>query len=196
MALRKNHLGMTLLEVLVAMTLMVVISAIAYAALNGLIEAKIHTDKVADDSRLEMLFSRQLSDDIHAIIPRTVKNEFGATLPAVVGRFTSLSFTRNGNNNPFLQQKSDLQRVKWYVQDAQLFRESIDYVDAASLPQWKKRQYLQDVADFNISYVASNGVESRNWPLTKNSTMPLRFILITIMFDNRNSLQYKLRAGR
>jgi len=195
MALRNNHKGMTLLEVLIAMTLMVVISGIAYAALNGLINAKIHTDKVADKYRLEVLFSRQLTKDIHSIIARKVKNEFGAQVPAVIGNYSSVTFTRNGHNNPFLQQRSDLQRIRWFIQDNNLYRESFDYVDMGSLPQWKKRKYLSDIDEMSLTYIASTGSESRNWPINKNSILPLKFILITISFKNKTILKYHLRAG-
>ncbi|HFC30730.1 MAG TPA: prepilin-type N-terminal cleavage/methylation domain-containing protein [Oceanospirillales bacterium] len=195
MALKKWHKGMTLLEVLIAMTLMVVVSGIAYAALNGLINAKIHTDEVADNYRLQVLFSRQLSKDIHAIIPRTVKNEFGKQVPAILGSYSNISFSRNGQSNPFLKKRSDLQRIRWFIQDNKIYRESIDYLDVGSLPKWQKRTYLDNIDELSFTYIASTGIESRNWPINNGVTIGLRFIRVFVKFKDKTRLQFNLRVG-
>ena len=195
MALKKQLKGMTLLEVLIAMTLMVVVSGIAYAALNGLINAKIQTDEVADNYRLQVLFSRQLSKDIHAIIPRAVKNEFGTQTPAIIGSYTSISFSRNGHSNPFLKHRSDLQRIRWFFQDNKIYRESIDYLDVGNVPKWQKRTYLDNIDELSFTYIASTGIEFRKWPINKDVTIGLKFIQVLVKFKDETRLQFNLRAG-
>lgn len=190
--------GMTLLEVLVAMTLMVIISAISYASLNGLIDAKIHTDNVAKQLRQEILTSQQLSKDIHALIYRKVKNEFGATVPAVIGSYSNLKFSRNGHVNPLNIFRSDLQRVHWFVKDHQLFRSTLDSLDIGSFSQWKTRKYLDKVSEFSMNFTNSRGQESRVWPRSDASEgieSPLRFIQFNLEFDNGTTLKYFLKAG-
>ncbi|MBL4772669.1 MAG: prepilin-type N-terminal cleavage/methylation domain-containing protein [Alcanivoracaceae bacterium] len=184
--------GMTLLEVLVAMTLMVIISAISYASLNGLIDAKIHTDKVAKDIRQEMLTSLQLNKDIHALIKRKAKNEFGEEKPAIIGRYSFIEFTRNGHNNPLNQHRSDLQRIQWFIRDGQLYRRSLNFVDSGSFPQWQERKYMDNIAELNISYINSAGLESRVWPI-ENNRSTLKFIQFNLVLENKSALKYQLR---
>ena len=190
--LQNRQLGMTLLEVLVAMTLMVIISAIAYASLNGLINAKIHTDEVAKDIRQELLTSQQLNKDIHAMINREAKNEFGEVRPAVSGRYSFIEFSRNGHVNPLNQHRSDLQRVQWLVRDNQLFRRSNNLLDIGSFPQWRMRKYMDNVVELNISYTNIAGQESRVWPI-ENNRSPLKFIQFNLVLENNSSLKYQFR---
>lgn len=185
---------MTLLEVLVALTLMVIISAISYASLNGLIDAKIQTDKVAQSIRQELMTSQQLNKDIHAMIKRKIRNEFGEYLTAIIGSYSSIEFSRNGHNNPLNIHRSDLQRVKWFIQDKQLFRRSIDTLDVGSFPQWQQRKYLDNVREFNINYISAAGQESHNWPL-ENQLTQLKFIQFNIEFDNDTSIKFLLKPG-
>ena len=185
---------MTLLEVLVAMTLMVIISAISYASLNGLIDAKIQTDKVAENIRQELMTSQQLNKDIHAMIKRRIRNEFGEYITAIIGGYSSIEFSRNGHSNPLNIHRSDLQRVQWYIQDKQLFRRSIDILDVGSFPQWQQRKYMDNIREFNINYISATGQESRNWPL-ENQQILLKFIQFNIEMDNDTSIKFLLKPG-
>ncbi|MCF6288808.1 MAG: type II secretion system minor pseudopilin GspJ [Proteobacteria bacterium] len=181
--------GMTLLEVLIAMTLMVIISAISYASLNALIDAKIHTDKVADNLRLELLVSQQLNKDVAALIERTIKGQYGDIKPAVIGNFSSIEFSRNGHANPLKHNRANLQRVKWYVRDNKLYRSTIDYLDAGSFPKWQVREYLENISELNINFINTVGVESRQWPIA-NSVLPLKAIQFTLVYRDNTSLKF------
>ncbi len=180
---------MTLLEVLVALTLMVIISAISFASLNGLIDAKQHTDEVAKNLRKELLVSQQLTNDIDSIIKRSVKDQFGLSKPDIIGDFSSVEFSRNGHGNPLKQFRAELQRVHWYVRDEKLYRRTTDFIDAGSFPKWQVRQYLDNVSELNMNFINSVGQESRTWPID-NSSFPLQSIEFKIEFNNQTSLKY------
>ncbi|HHL30988.1 MAG TPA: type II secretion system protein GspJ [Oceanospirillales bacterium] len=188
----KQQTAMTLLEVLVAMTLMVVISAIAFASLNGLIDAKIHTDEIANNIRQQLLLSQQLNQDIHGLIKRKARDEFGQTKAAIIGAYSILEFTRNGHANPLNQPRSDLQRVQWLLRDNQLLRRSYDYIDVGSNFQWRERPYIQDVQELNINYINVAGLESRRWPLENNRSR-LKFIQFNVVLLDGTSINYQLR---
>jgi general secretion pathway protein J len=184
--------GMTLLELLVAMTLMVIISAIAYASLNGLIDAKIHTDEVANKLRQELLTSQQLTKDFNAMIKRKTKDAFGETKASIIGNYSSIEFTRNGHGNPLNQMYSDLQRVQWFIQDKQLIRGSQNFIDEGSFSDWQYRSYLDDIDELNISYINRLGVESRRWPV-ENANSPLKLLQFTIAYLDGVTLKYEMR---
>lgn len=183
---------MTLLEVLVAMTLMVIISAIAYASLNGLIDAKIHTDDVAYELRQELLTSQQLSKDFNAMIKRTTKNSFGLVKSSIIGQYGLIEFTRNGHSNPLNQHYSDLQRIQWFIKDKQLIRGSLNLIDEGSLSDWQFRTYLEDVDELDFNFINQSGIESRRWPV-ENANTGLKEIQITVVYNNGTSLKYAMR---
>jgi general secretion pathway protein J len=184
--------GMTLLELVVAMTLMVIISAIAYASLNGLIDAKIHTDEVADKLRQELLASQQITKDFNGMIKRSTKDAFGETKQSVIGNYSSIEFTRNGHANPLNQFYSDLQRVQWFIKDKQLMRASKNMIDEGSFSEWQYRSYLDDIDELNINYINKVGIESRRWP-TENPNSQLNIIELSIVFVDGVTLKYLLR---
>lgn len=193
MALKQHtQQGMTLLEVLIAMTLMVVISAIAFASLNGLIDAKNHTDVVAKNLRQELLTSQQLNKDFHAMIDRKAKDSFGSLKPAIMGRYSSIEFSKNGNSNPLNQHRSELQRVQWFIKDHQLVRGTIDQIDPGTSNQWNLRAYMTNVEELNINYINKVGLQSRSWPIANNIT-PLHYIQFDITLSDGTRLKYELR---
>jgi general secretion pathway protein J len=183
---------MTLLELLVAMTLMVIISAIAYASLNGLIDAKVHTDEVANKLRQELLTSQQLTKDFNGMIERSTKDAFGSTKLSIIGNYSSIEFTRNGHANPLNQFYSDLQRVQWFIQDKQLMRASKNMIDEGSFSEWQYRSYLEDIDELNINYINKVGVESRRWP-PENLNSQLKAIEFSIAFIDGVTLKYSMR---
>ena len=193
MALKLNtQHGMTLLEVLIAMTLMVVISAIAFASLNGLIDAKNHTDIVAKNLRQELLTSQQLNNDFSAMIDRTAKDSFGANKQAIIGRYSSIEFSKNGNSNPLNQHRSELQRVQWFIRDHELVRGTIDQIDPGTSNRWRFRTYLSQVEELNINYINRSGLQSRSWPIANNID-PLSYIQFNITLSDGTRLKYELR---
>ncbi len=182
---------MTLLEVLVAMTLMVVVSAISFASLNGLINAKQQSDVVADKIRQEQLTSLQLHKDALGYINRSVKDEFGNLKPALLGRYSDIEFSRNGYVTGLNNQQSELQRVHWYLQDHALYRNHISTMDLGNFAHWHKRKYLDEVKEFNITYKNIAGIESRQWPVA-NSLVPIKTIHILIVMDDGTKLRYEM----
>ena len=184
--------GMTLLEVLVAMTLMVIISAIAYASLNGLIDAKIQTDNVAKELRQELLTSQQLTKDFKSMIKRKTKNSMGVIKSDIIGQYGSIEFTRNGHSNPLSQHYSDLQRVQWFIKDKQLIRGSLNLIDEGGISQWQYRTYLSDIDELSFNFINQAGIDSRRWPL-ENTNNVLKEIQVTIQFNKDVSLLYSIR---
>ena len=183
--------GMTLLELLVAMTLMVIISAISYASLNGLIDAKIHTDAVAKNLRSELLTSQQINKDFHSFINRKGRDQQGNPTESITGSYSSIQFNRNGHANPLNQNRSELQTIQWFVRDNILYRRSLDMLDMGSFPKWQERKYLDNVETLNIYYFNSIGQESRTWPINNNPNS-IREIQFNIIMQDETVFKYWL----
>lgn len=182
---------MTLLEVLVAMTLMVVVSAISFASLNGLINAKHISDAVADNLRMEQLISLQLHKDFSGYIKRTIKDEFGNIKPALLGNYSDVEFSRNGHVNGLNKHQSDLQRVHWYLQNHTLYRKHINTMDLGNFAHWQTRKYLSEVKELAITYINISGIQSRQWPIA-NSLVPLKSLKLLIVMENGTKFRYEI----
>ena len=187
--MKRQQSGMTLLEVLIAVSLMVIISAISYTGLNGLIETKSHTDSVAKNIRKEVMVSQFLNKDFHSLINRKVKDEFGQQSPSVIGTYSSVVFSRNGNSNPFAQKRSQLQRVQWFLRDGTLYRSSRNMLDAASSNQWQQHALMENVREFSINYQNSVGITSSKWPIN-NSELPLKSVQIHLELENDTNFNF------
>jgi type II secretion system protein J len=185
---------MTLLEVLVATSLMVIISVISYTGLNGLIDAKAHTDAVADRLNREVLTSRQLHKDIKSIIQREIKLVSGETRSALLGSYYSFEFSSNGHSNPLKQNRSELQRVRWMYANGELIRGSLEYLETGSQPRWKERVYLTDLTDFSLTYLNNAGQKLRKWPENSINALP-KVIQINIVFKDTTSLHLHLNLN-
>lgn len=140
MTVRRSGAGFTLIEVLIALAISAFVAAVAYSSLASAMQAVESTRAAAQRTyelnRAWMIISR----DLRQFVPRPVRDEFGQVEPAMAGgaaaRF-ALSFTRSSWHNPNGQERSNLQRVNYRVEDGALWRDSYPVLDRApeSLPQ-------------------------------------------------------------
>ena len=175
--------GMTLLEMLVAITLMVVISTISYTSLNSLIDGKQQTDKASKEIQAEIMTSRQLNTDFESMIDRSIKSFRGEFINAMIGNSKSFSFVRNGYINPLSQFRSELQRVQWSYQNGKIIRQQTVQLETQQPPQWQQRIYLDNVRDIQIEYVSRAGLRFRNWPQNQFEALP-KYVILKIELIN------------
>lgn len=113
--------GFTLLEVLIAVAITALIGVGATQLLANIIDSRrateIRSEQLASLQRFDMTLSR----DIEQFIPRTIRDEFGETQPALVlnGARFMLEFTRAGwRNIPMATSpRTELQRVAYKLED-------------------------------------------------------------------------------
>jgi len=124
--MRRHQLAFTLIEVLVALAIFGVMSALAYAALgSSLSNAELLTERM---DRLQAIQRsvRYLSSDLLQTAPRPVRLELGETLgPALQTSLVSqyaLELTHGGWGNPAGLPRSTLQRTAYRLEDDELVR--------------------------------------------------------------------------
>ena len=156
----KSTSGFTLIEVLIALTITTIVSTIAYASISTVITGVESTRRVADRTyeinRAWMIISR----DLRQFSPRPVRDEFGEEEPAMSGGVAArflLSFTRAGWHNPVAQQRSNLQRVNYLIEDESLWRESYAVLDRASDTSPNRVKLLEGVEYLDLRFLASVG---------------------------------------
>ncbi len=120
--------GFTLLELLVALSIFALVSALAYGGLSSVMQARtvtaIHSDQMA---RLQKAFNI-MSRDLEQANGRAIRDSYGTAQSGFAASDyggNALEFTRGGWNNPFPSAKrirSYQQRVAYRVEEKNLMR--------------------------------------------------------------------------
>ena len=175
MGVRRISLGFTLIEVLVAMAITALISAVAYGALSSALSG-------AESVRSAMLRSQDinqtltlLSRDIRQVVNRSIVDEFDQRAPALNGGALSrypLTLTRAGWHNSTGAPRSALQRVRWWIEDDVLWRAHFPVLDRTPGTEAIETAMLDDVERFEVRFLPTisdvksdrdDVIDDRNW---------------------------------
>ncbi len=161
--------GFTLLELLVALAIFGLLAMMSYGGLHSVLEQRAMTELEADRlGRLQKIYLI-MQRDIEQVVPRSVRDEYGAELPPVAGA-EILQLTRGGWRNPLGHARSTLQRVSYAYEDDQLVRYTWSVLDRAqdSLPV---RQTLSDdFTQMEVRYLENTDWKT-SWTGTTNDTL-------------------------
>ena len=106
-----HSLGLTLIELLIALAIFAVLSAITHGAIRAALEARqrieAESNRLGDLQRAMLVIER----DVVQMVGRRIRDENGEALPALKSPgngFRLLEFTRTGWNNPTRANRSHL----------------------------------------------------------------------------------------
>ncbi len=163
----KAQNGFTLLEMLVALTVFALVSAMVYGGQVAVLKAKEGTDRQA-------LFLKQLQGavmmmerDIGQSALRPVRDEFGSSEAAMQSEDYGdyrLRFTRLGWQNPLGQARSTLQRVAYGLEDEKLVRYSWAMLDRAQGSEPYKVVLLEQVQALSFRFLDQQREWHEAWP--------------------------------
>jgi general secretion pathway protein J len=169
----------TLIEVLVAMAIFAILSALAYGTLSQtLLSAEILGDRMDRLQALQRTI-RMLSDDIHQLSPRPVRDELGDNFsPALSTGFQSgfaIELTRNGWNNPMVLPRSTLQRAAYRIEEDELVRYHWTVLDRTLSNEPVAVVLLDGVESIQFRFYQANGEDIDQWPpLSQNGPANMR----------------------
>ncbi len=170
---RIRSLGVTLIELLVALLIFGIFSVLAYAGLSRLLEGRA---RLADEQRVWQTLSQvflRISDDVAHARGRTVKNVSGFTLPAFIGRpfdprplaEPSLEITRGGVLTYGQGVRSDLRRVAYQLKEGRLVRMTWPVLDRGPVTAPLEAVLLEGVEAFELRYYGgSTSATLQTWP--------------------------------
>ena len=122
----RKQLGLTLLEVMVAVSILAVIAVLSYQALDVATDSsEISQEKLAELRRLDRIWIL-MENDLRNALAYDKKPTYGDDLPAmqVGGQEYWLMFLRGGHDNPLNLPRSELLRVAYKIDDEVLWRYS------------------------------------------------------------------------
>jgi len=166
--------GFTLLELLIAITIFSIISAITYSGLKTVLDTEQQTDLHLERlARLQICLSL-IERDLEQVVPRGVRDEFGDRREPMIGSEASdplLEFTRGGYPNPMQLTRSNLQRIGYRLEDGVLYRISWPTLDRPPESQPLQTRLLEGVSSIKIVYFDQQMKTASEWPPTlQNST--------------------------
>ena len=157
--------GFTLLELVVVLAIFGIVAVMAYGGLNNVLKARVAIeDNLQRVSELQRAYLR-MREDFQQLQPRAVRDEFGEPQSAVLGRREEcVEIVHGGWRNPAGHPRSQLQRVRWFVEDDQLIRGHFRYLDRAPRAEPQRLQVLDDVERMTLRYLDGNREWQPEWP--------------------------------
>lgn len=165
MIIRRFERGFTLLELLVAIAVFAVMSAIAYGGLRAVLDARSHASLAAERLAELQLALAILGRDVEQAINRPIRDEFGDREPALEGTEETLELTRGGWRNPAGLARSELQRVAWGLTEDALERRTWDVLDRTQGSTPRAQSLLSGVEELSFRYRDASGQWQPYWPL-------------------------------
>jgi general secretion pathway protein J len=126
-------------------------------------------ERISEVNRAWTIVSR----DLRQFALRPVRDQYGQAESALYGGAAldnSLSFTRTGWHNPNLRLRSELQRVRYRLEDSVLWRESYSVLDRSGESQLQRVALIQDVEEFELAFlgegteVRGEELDTEDWP--------------------------------
>lgn len=160
-----SYAGFTLLEILLAIFIFTIVSALVVSGLHVVLHSQSMTDEKAKQLSELQRTLLLMSQDITSSIDRSIINSKGGIDAAFIGTSDSIHLTRAGLANPHAAlPRSSLQRVGYRIDNHQLIRETWQVLDqtAKSLPD--NQHTMSSVLALQFSFLTEQRQFVDRWP--------------------------------
>ncbi len=156
--------GFSLLEMLVAVALFAVASALAWGGLRTLLQAQEQSAQAtARLGRLQFAIGL-IERDVTAAARRGVRDAYGGMRMAFEGTTQRMELTRYGHANPLALPRAELERVAWTRRDGDLVRQRWPVLDRAAGTRPVEDALLDGVDALGLVFLDERGREHHQWP--------------------------------
>ena len=163
----KRQGGFTLVELIVAVTIFFIMSALLYAMLDG-VRRQLGFAEEAGDSLRELHYAmRRIGMDLSQLQPRPVRNELGSGWKNAVetGDGTNtIEVSVGGWRNPMVQPRGSVQRVAYLLDGDVLTRLHWPVLDRTLALEPLRVDLLTGVRELRVRFLDANGEWSEQWP--------------------------------
>lgn len=159
--------GFTLLELLIAVAIFAVLSALSYGGLNSVLVTSQRTQQANVRLQDLQLAMSLLQQDLSQVINRPVRDEYGELQPGVKsgGEYEYIiRFTRTGWRNPAAATRSTMQRIAYRLEETTLVRDHWGQLDRAPNATVTSLPLLENVEGFSFRYLTTSEEWQDFWP--------------------------------
>jgi general secretion pathway protein J len=170
-----DYHGFTLLELLVAVAIFAVLSAMAYGGLSNVIDNSQQTETSMQRLQQVQLAMLKISRDFTQIAQRNIRDEYGNSKDYILSGEDDdifIEFSRNGRRNPAELLRSHLQRVAYKLEDNQLSRLDWPHLDRTGEMQPYESVLLDQVEAASIRFLDNNNEWHDDWPPLNATSQP------------------------
>lgn len=167
--------GFTLLELLVAVAIFAVLSAMAYGGLRNVIDNSQQTELSMQRLQQVQLAMLKISRDFTQLSPRSIRDEYGNSnnyILAGEGGDVFIEFSRGGRRNPAELLRSHLQRVAYKLEENTLSRLHWPHLDRTQEMQPHENVLLEDVESASIRFLDNSNEWHNEWPPLSATGLP------------------------
>lgn len=161
--------GFTLIEVLVAMAIFAVLSALAYMTIGQtLSNSEMLTERMDRLQSVQRTMSL-LSTELLQAAPRSIRGDLGDTQPALISDFGAefaLQLTHNGWPNSAGVPRSTQQRTAYRIEDDELVRYHWNVLDRTANNIAVATVLLDNIESLTFRFLQQNGEWTEQWPPT------------------------------
>ncbi len=181
--------GFTLLELLIAIAVFAIMSAMAYGGLSSVISNSAIIEAEMEKIRTVQRAMFTMTRDFTQMSRRKIRDEFGNQQPHLVSGTNIdylVEFTRNGRRNPAKLLRSHLLRVAYRLEDDQLSRLFWPQLDRVQGMEPYEDILLEGVNLAELRYMDDKGKWHDQWP-------PLNLTIAPgAQVDSPRAIEFKL----
>jgi general secretion pathway protein J len=194
---RQNPDGFTLLELLVAVAIFAVLSAMAYGGLRNVIDNSQQTETAMQRLQQVQLAILKISRDLTQLSARSIRDEYGNFSNSILTRQGDdifIEFTRGGRRNPAELLRSHLQRVAYKIEEDTLSRLHWPQLDRTQEMLPYESVLLEGVESASVRFLDNNNEWHDEWPplsatgQTDGNTAVLSAIEFTVVLQDWGEL--------
>lgn len=161
----RKQRGFTLIELVAALAIFALLSAMAYGGLASIIETRrsvgVVQERMADWQR----GIYRLRSDLESAVVRPARDAFGDPQPALYrNELGGLEFTTGGRRNPLQLPRSSLSRVEYLLAERSLVRRSWREVDRVQGDEGLAYPVLEGIDELTWRFLGDSGEWVEEWP--------------------------------